>query len=211
MTDMWGSDKFELIAILRGVKPAEVVSIANRLAAEGINRIEVPLNSPHPLASIQKLADTFSGQIRLGAGTVLTPSQVDDVSNAGASFVLTPNCNPDVIAQCIRRDITCIAGFTTPTEALTALQAGAQALKFFPAQPLGVNYLTAVQAVLPGNPDVFAVGGIGLEHIDSWMQAGVKGVGLGSSLYAPGIDLDELTQRCKAYTAKVAGFKHVAH
>jgi 2-dehydro-3-deoxyphosphogalactonate aldolase len=162
------------------------------LLEAGFRVIEVPLNSPSPLASIEALAHEFGTELLVGAGTVLSPAQVDDVVAAGAGLVLSPNCHAPVIAQTLRHSVLAMPGVATPSEAFAALAAGAQTLKLFPADVLGTASFKGWRAVLPAGTPMFGVGGIGVDNLASFRQAGAAGVGLGSSLYVPGIALTEL-------------------
>ena len=190
-----------VVAILRGVTPETVLGVAQVLMEAGFRVIEVPLNSPSPLVSIETLAREFGAELLVGAGTVLSPAQVDEVVAAGATLVLSPNCHPPVIAQTLHHGALAMPGVATPSEAFTALAAGAQTLKLFPADVLGPASFKGWRAVLPKNTPMFGVGGIGADNLASFRQAGAAGVGLGSSLYVPGISLPELAQRARQLLA----------
>lgn len=177
-----------LIAILRGLTPAEAPAVTHALISAGITRIEVPLNSPDVFESIRLMARDFSDRARIGAGTVLTMREVDEVREAGATFVVSPNCEPAVIQRTKALGMGSYPGVFTPTECFTALANGADALKIFPANLMGPDGLKAVRAVLPKEAAIYAVGGVGPEDFAAWRQAGVSGFGLGSSLYKPGWD-----------------------
>ena len=190
-----------VVAILRGVTPDTVLGVAQVLLDAGFRVIEVPLNSPSPLASIEALAREFGADVLVGAGTVLSPAQVDDVVAAGAGLVLSPNCHAPVIAQTLRHSVLAMPGVATPSEAFAALAAGAQTLKLFPADVLGTASFKGWRAVLPKDTPMFGVGGIDADNLASFRQAGAAGVGLGSSLYVPGIGLTELAQRARQLLA----------
>lgn len=190
-----------VVAILRGVTPDTVLGVAQVLLDAGFRVIEVPLNSPSPLASIEALAREFGADVLVGAGTVLSPAQVDDVVAAGAGLVLSPNCHAPVIAQTLRHGVLAMPGVATPSEAFAALAAGAQTLKLFPADVLGTASFKGWRAVLPTGTPMFGVGGIGVDNLASFRQAGAAGVGLGSSLYVPGIGLTELALRARQLLA----------
>jgi 2-dehydro-3-deoxyphosphogalactonate aldolase len=190
-----------VVAILRGVTPDTVLGVAQVLLDAGFRVIEVPLNSPSPLASIEALAREFGADVLVGAGTVLSPAQVDDVVAAGAGLVLSPNCHAPVIAQTLRHGVLAMPGVATPSEAFAALAAGAQTLKLFPADVLGTASFKGWRAVLPKDTPMFGVGGIDADNLASFRQAGAAGVGLGSSLYVPGIGLTELAQRARQLLA----------
>ena len=186
-----------VVAILRGVTPDTVLGVAQVLLDAGFRVIEVPLNSPSPLVSIEALAREFGTELLVGAGTVLSPVQVDAVVAAGVGLVLSPNCHLPVIAQTLHHGVLSMPGVATPSEAFAALAAGAQALKLCPADVLGTASFKGWRAVLPTGTPMFGVGGIGADNLASFRLAGAAGVGLGSSLYVPGIGLDELAQRAR--------------
>lgn len=175
-----------LIAILRGITPAEVLDHAAALLDAGIEAIEVPLNSPQPWDSIALLLDRYSAQARIGAGTVLTVAQVQRLAAMGARLVVSPDCNPAVIAATRAAGMESWPGVMTPTECLSAAAAGATGLKLFPASIIGPAGLAAIRAVLPPALPVYAVGGAGPEDFAAWRAAGAAGFGIGSALYRPG-------------------------
>ena len=184
-----------IVAILRGITPATVLTVADALVSSGIRIVEVPLNSPEPLESISRLSREFSDRMVCGAGTVLDPNSVDLVHGAGGTLVVTPNTNPGVISRCVAKGMTVIPGFVTPTEAFAALQAGARYLKLFPAGPLGPAYLKALNSVLPKATAVFPVGGVGAADLSAWLAAGASGFGIGAELFRPGADAAEVHRR----------------
>lgn len=191
----------KIIAILRGVRPHEVVAIGAALVEAGIETIEVPLNSPDPLDSIAALAHAFAGRARIGAGTVLEVSQLAPVQAAGGTLVVSPDTNPEVIAATRAAGLASYPGVMTPTEAFTALRAGATGLKFFPGSLIGPAGLKAIRAVLPPQAECFAVGGAGPENFADWIGAGATGFGIGTALYTPGLTADEVRQRAGAVVA----------
>jgi 2-dehydro-3-deoxyphosphogalactonate aldolase len=174
-----------LIAILRGVRPDEILDVAAALFENGIRGIEVPLNSPEPLLSIRRLSDKYGNDCLCGAGTVLRPEQVEAVADAGGKLIVTPNINPVVIRRSVQLGLQIVPGFATATEAFAALDAGATALKLFPAATYGVQHLKALRAVLPPTK-VFAVGGVSVRTLPEWSEAGIDGIAFGSEIYAPG-------------------------
>lgn len=186
-----------IIAILRGISPPEAINVCNVLATAGIGLIEVPLNSPRPLESIRAAARHFGDRVRIGAGTVLTPEDVDAVADAGGQFIVSPDCNPAVIAQTKARGLSSYPGVFSPTEAFAALRAGADGLKFFPAEVLGSKGIKAMKAVLPPNVPLYAVGGANPDNFREFFAAGCAGFGLGTYLYKPGMRLDEIAERAR--------------
>jgi len=185
-----------LIAILRGVRPDEVVDVATTLFESGIRCIEVPLNSPEPLLSIRRLSERYGKECLCGAGTVLRPEQVDAVAEAGGKLIVTPNINPAVIRRGVQLGLQVVPGFATATEAFAALDAGATALKLFPASTYGVQHVKALRAVLPPTK-IFAVGGISLRTLPEWLEAGIDGVAFGSEIYAPSRPLADIRTRAE--------------
>lgn len=190
-----------LVAILRGVRPEEVLAVGRTLWEAGFRTIEVPLNSPSPLASIAALAAEFGQDVLVGAGTVLSAAQVDEAVAAGAGLILSPHRDLSVIHRTLHHGALSMPGVATPSEAFEALGAGAQTLKLFPADVLGTASFKGWRAVLPPHTPMFGVGGIGVDNLASFRQAGASGVGLGSSLYQPGMPTDALQQRAQALMA----------
>lgn len=174
-----------LIAILRGVTPDEAPGVAEALVAAGITRIEAPLNSPEPLASIRRMVATVGDGAEIGAGTVLNPVEVDAVAEAGARFVVSPNTDPAVITRTRTLGLGSYPGAFTASDCFSALAAGADALKLFPASLLGPAGVRALRAVLPPATEIYAVGGAEAGDFAAYLAAGVHGFGLGSSLYRP--------------------------
>jgi 2-dehydro-3-deoxyphosphogalactonate aldolase len=184
-----------VVAILRGITPAEVLAVGHALKAGGIRILEVPLNSPEPFDSIERLAREFGHELLIGAGTVLTAADVDRVADAGGRLVLAPNFDAAVVRQGKARRLLTMPGVATPSEGFQALAAGADALKLFPAEMLGPPVLKAWRAVFPKSTPMFSVGGIGAHNLAAFKAAGASGVGTGSSLYSPGTPAVELTPR----------------
>lgn len=197
-----------IIAILRGVTPSKVSKIAQNLLDAGIDKIEVPLNSPDPFDSIAQLITEFKGHGRFGAGTVLTLDQVGRLADIGAHMVVSPNCNPDIIAATKRARMDSFPGVMTPTECFAALQAGADGLKFFPGELVGPTGLRAMRAVLPKDTNCIAVGGAKPDNFATWVAAGATGFGIGSALYKVGDSADDVARKAteivQAYDAAVS-------
>lgn len=176
----------DLIAILRGVRPCEVVAIGTALEQSGIAIVEVPLNSPDPIESIRRLADHFAGRLLIGAGTVMTPAEVEAIAGAGGRLVVTPHAAGAVVRAAKARGMIAVPGCFTATEAFAMLAAGADGLKLFPAEAASPAMLRALLAVLPTGTAVLPVGGINAATLASWRGAGAAGFGIGSSIYRPG-------------------------
>lgn len=187
-----------IIAILRGVKPAEAVGIAGVILAAGIDKIEVPLNSPSPFDSINAIVKVYGDQALIGAGTVLTTAQVKQVRSAGGQLVVSPNCDPAVIAATIAEGMQSWPGVFTPSEALAALQAGATGLKLFPGDMAGPKGLKAMRAILPFGTQVYAVGGTAPDNFSKWIEASADGFGLGSAIYRPGDTSETVAAKAQA-------------
>lgn len=193
-------NKMPIVAILRGVKPGEVVEVGRVLIEAGISIIEVPLNSPRPFESIAKLSKAFPECIT-GAGTVLNASDVAKVKAAGGTIIVSPNTDPDVISAALAQDMIPMPGFQTASEAFLAVKAGATYLKLFPASSAGLGHIKAIKAVLPVGCKILAVGGAGADNISEWHEAGADGYGIGSELFKPGRDLDTINAQAKKLVA----------
>lgn len=188
----WPRVKRPLVAILRGVRPAEAEGIAEALVDTGFELIEVPLNSPDPFDSIERLAKRFGGDCLIGAGTVLGAADCARVADAGGRLMVSPNVDVDVLGVAQARGMVAVPGVFTATEALLALRSGASALKFFPASVLGPSGIAALRAVLPPETVVAAVGGVSDRNFADYAAVGVRAFGLGSSLYRPGMTAAEV-------------------
>ncbi|WP_300034921.1 2-dehydro-3-deoxy-6-phosphogalactonate aldolase [uncultured Roseobacter sp.] len=186
-----------IIAILRGVTPAEAPAICAALIGAGITKIEVPLNSPDPLDSIAALAREFGHDALIGAGTVLSVADVDAVAGAGGRLIVSPDCKPEVIRAAKARGMESWPGVFTPTEAFAALDAGADGLKLFPGSMAGPSGLQAMRAILPPGTQVYAVGGAGPDNFAEWIAASADGFGMGSAIYKPGLSAGDVAGRAE--------------
>jgi 2-dehydro-3-deoxyphosphogalactonate aldolase len=192
-----------LIAIIRGVRPDEAEAIGDAIYEGGIRIIEVPLNSPDPLRSIELLATRFGDRMLVGAGTVLRKEQVDEVKSAGGRIVVSPDTNTEVIAATAAAGLVSSPGYFTPSEAFAAIRAGAHSLKLFPAEGASPKVLQGQLAVIPKDVPVLAVGGISSENMGPWLDAGAAGFGLGSGLYKPGQSAADTLAKARAYVVGV--------
>ncbi|HEU0098085.1 MAG TPA: 2-dehydro-3-deoxy-6-phosphogalactonate aldolase [Allosphingosinicella sp.] len=194
-----------LVAILRGVTPGEAEAIGAAVLGAGIRIVEVPLNSPDPLASIERLARAFGEAALIGAGTVLEAADVARVRDAGGRIIVSPNTFAPVIEAAAAAGLVSLPGFFTPSEAFTALRAGATGLKLFPAEGAAPAVVKAQRAVLPKDVPLLVVGGIGPGTLQPWLDAGAQGFGLGSGLYRPGQSAEETAAKAKAYVDGLRG------
>ena len=190
-----------LIAILRGVKPDAVEDITAALLAAGIDRIEIPLNSPTPFDSIARIIKQFSGQGIFGAGTVLNLAEVEQLAGLGANMVVSPNCDEAIIRATKAAGMLSYPGVMTPSECFTALNAGADGLKFFPGEVITPTGLKAMRAVLPTDTLCLAVGGAHAGNFAAWRDAGADGFGIGSAIYQPDDDAESVAAKARAIVA----------
>jgi len=188
-----------LVAILRGVKPDEAETIAAAIVEAGFGAIEVPLNSPEPLASIARIARRFGDRALIGAGTVLEPREVDDVAEAGARLVVAPNADRTVIERAAKLGLMALPGVATVTEAFEALKAGASGLKLFPGEAIGPEVVRAWRSVLAKETQLYPVGGVTPERIGPYRRAGANGFGIGSALYKPGASIESVARAARAF------------
>lgn len=193
-----------IIAILRGLTPTDALAVGAALIDAGIDRIEVPLNSPDPLESIRLMAEAFGDRATIGAGTVLTAGEVARIAAAGGRMIVSPNANPELIRESRRLGLESYPGVYTATECFAAIAAGATGLKLFPADQAGPGTLKALRAVLPKDMPVYAVGGVGPHNFAEWIAAGAQGFGIGTSLYRPGDSAELVGQRAREMVAALA-------
>ena len=190
-----------LVAILRGLSPADAPAVGAALFGAGFRLLEVPLNRAGALESIALLAKMAPPGAIVGGGTMLTVADVDSVYAAGGRLMVSPNCNPAVISRAASLGMLCAPGVATPTEAFNALDAGAHALKIFPGEMVGYGGLKAIKTVMPAGTPLWPVGGVTPESIAPWLAAGATGFGIGGQLYSPGVAADELAKRAAAFVA----------
>ena len=184
-----------VIAIIRGVTPDEAVAVGEALHQAGVRIVEVPLNSPEPLESIKRLAERFRGRMVVGGGTILTPTQVEQVAAAGGRLMVSPNTDPGVIRRSAALGMIPFPGFGSASEAFAAIEAGARHLKLFPASTYGLGHLKALKAVLPKDVMVAPVGGVGAGDMADWRKAGAACFGIGSEIYKPGMAAEDIHKR----------------
>lgn len=198
LQDILDGGAMPVIAVLRGLQPAEAVGVAEALLAGGIRIMEVTLNSPEPLRSIERLSAAFGSRALIGAGTVLRGAEVESVAAAGGRLIVSPHTDAEVIGRSVGLGLDCLPGFMTPTEAFTAIAAGATDLKLFPASSVGQGHLRALREVLPRRIRVWAVGGAGAHDLAAWLAAGADGIGVGGSLYRAGHVPQQVLERAIA-------------
>ena len=190
-----------LVAIIRGVTPDEAEAIGEAIYEGGIRIIEVPLNSPEPLKSIERLAKRMGDRALVGAGTVLDTRQAADVKAAGGQLIVSPNTNTDVIAASAQAGLVSCPGYFTPSEAFAAIEAGAHALKLFPAEAATPAFVKAQRAVLPKDLPILVVGGVKPALMGAWLEAGANGFGLGSGVFKPGDSVAEVLENSRSYVS----------
>lgn len=188
-----------LIAILRGVKPDEVLAHVGAVIDAGFDAVEIPLNSPQWEKSIPLILEAYGDKALTGAGTVLKTEQVDRLAQMGSKLIVTPNTQPELIRHAVSLGMIVCPGCATASEAFNALDAGAQALKIFPSSAFGPGYIKALKAVLPADVPVLAVGGVTPENLAQWLDAGCAGAGLGSDLYRAGQPVERTAQQAAAF------------
>lgn len=196
-----------VVAIVRGVRPDEILEIAQALFDAGVRGVEVPLNSPEPLVSIRRLAEAFGERMVCGAGTVLEPAQVDAVAEAGGTIIVSPNTHPAVIRRAVALGLDPAPGFATATEAFQAIAAGARHLKLFPAVTYSPAHLRQLKAVLPRETIVWAVGGVGPATMAEWWDVGARAFGLGGEVYRAGQTATETRAKAEAVVAAARGLR----
>jgi len=194
-------DECPLVGIIRGVTPDEAEAIGEAIFDAGVRMIEVPLNSPDPLKSIGRLAAKFGDRVLIGGGTVLEPEQVPAVRAAGGRLIVSPNTNVEVIAATAEAGLVSCPGYFTPSDAFDALEAGATALKLFPAEGATPAMLKSQRAVIPRDVPIFVVGGVRPDAMQSWLDAGADGFGLGGGLYQAGQSAADTAEKARAYFA----------
>lgn len=196
-----------MIAIVRGITPAEAEAVAGAILDAGFTIIEVPLNSPEPLKSIEIMAKAFGGRATIGAGTVLDPADVPRVKDAGGRIVVSPDTNVAVIAASVAAGLVAAPGYFTPSEGFAAIRAGAHALKLFPAEAASPAVVKAQLAVLPKHIPLIVVGGVKPDNMAPWVDAGASGFGLGSALYRPGISAADAAANARAFIDGLAAVR----
>ncbi|MBU3005569.1 2-dehydro-3-deoxy-6-phosphogalactonate aldolase [Paraglaciecola arctica] len=190
-------DECPIIGIIRGSKPSEIVAIGEALFESGIRIMEVPLNSPSPVESIQRLIEAMGDKMVIGAGTVLSVQDVDDVVKVGGQICVSPNTDQAVIKACVDKGVEAFPGYQTPSEAFSAIQAGATWLKCFPAGSLGPSGISSLRDVIPAHIRLIAVGGVSAGNVADYMRAGCNGIGMAGSLYKPGYTAKQVGQAAR--------------
>jgi 2-dehydro-3-deoxyphosphogalactonate aldolase len=197
--------RWPLVAILRGIKPGEAVDVGSMLVEMGFTIIEVPLNSPEPYASIVRLAKRLGDKALVGAGTVIDWEQVTKVADAGGKIIVMPHADERVVEAARRRGLFVVPGFATPTEAFRMIDAGADAIKLFPAEANPPKVLKALRAILPNEVPILPVGGITPQNMNEYWLAGAAGFGLGSALFKPGMSMEQIQQAAADFRSALNG------
>lgn len=200
-TIAWPTLKRSLVAILRGLKPNETAETVSALVEAGFEAIEIPLNSPDPFRSIRIAVETAPDHCLIGAGTVLTTADVDRLAGVGGRLMVSPNVDAEVIQRASGHGMVTMPGVLSPTEALAAIKAGASGLKFFPASVLGPAGIAAIKSILPPETEIGAVGGVSHSNYADYRAVGIRTFGLGSSLYKPGMNVDDIAKRAQLSVA----------
>ncbi|MEM7283025.1 MAG: 2-dehydro-3-deoxy-6-phosphogalactonate aldolase [Pseudomonadota bacterium] len=196
-------EEMPLVGILRGIAPAEAVEVAGALLDAGVGIVEVPLNSPEPLKSIEAIAHRFGDECVTGAGTVLTEEQVNAVANVGGEIIVSPNTNSAVISATVSVGLTPMPGWASASDVFAAYEAGARFLKLFPASTYGHQHVKAIKAVLPNDAKILAVGGVGPKQVSQWFDFGVDGFGAGGELYKPGMSPHEVHSHAQSFVTAI--------
>ena len=191
-------DSLPLVAILRGLKPEEALDVGHAIVNAGFHILEVPLNSPDPLRSIQRLAEAFPNAL-VGAGTVTTAQQVRDIKAAGGQIIISPHLDDNVVCEAVNLGLISMPGVATPSEAFRAIALGARALKLFPAEMISPSVVKSMRAVLPSHIRLIPVGGIGTHNMVDYRKSGASGFGIGSALFAPGKSAQAVGQSAAAF------------
>ena len=191
-------DKLPLVAILRGLKPEEALAVGTAIVNAGFHILEVPLNSPEPLRSIQILSKAFPNSL-VGAGTVTTAQQVRDIKAAGGQLIISPHLDDNVVCEAVNLGLIALPGVATPSEAFRALALGAHGLKLFPAELISPAVVKSMRAVLPGHVKLIPVGGIGVNNMADYQKSGATGFGIGSALFVPGKSAEAVGESAKAF------------
>ncbi|MBC2663499.1 2-dehydro-3-deoxy-6-phosphogalactonate aldolase [Novosphingobium flavum] len=197
--------RLPLFAVLRGLEPVRAAEVARILVGAGFEILEVTMNSPDPLSSIAAISAAVGQDVLVGAGTVTSIAEVDSIINAGGKLIVSPHCDPELIAYAAEKDLVVLPGVLTPSEMFSALHVGATGLKVFPAELMPPSGIKALKAVLPANTPVFAVGGIHVGNMAEYLAAGAAGFGIGGSLFKAGKSIAEIERDAKAL---VAAFHH---
>ena len=191
-------DSLPLVAILRGLKPEEALEVGQAILNAGFHILEVPLNSPDPLRSIQILAEAFPSAL-VGAGTVTTAQQVRDIKAAGGQLIISPHLDDNVVCEAVNLGLISVPGVATPTEAFRAIALGAHGLKLFPAEMISPAVIKSMRAVLPAQIRLIPVGGIGTHNMANYRQCGASGFGIGSALFSPGKSAQAVGESARAF------------